>query len=94
MKNSHVLHEDGIDANLSQLLKQLADILKFMIIENGIHRDIDLRTEGVRIITETMDVIDCITHGSTGSKTRGSDIDSIGTVINGCHAALQILCRG
>lgn len=94
LKNSHVLHKDGIDSYLYQLLKQLAYILKLIIVEDGIHRDIDLRTEGMGIVTETVDVLNCITDSSTRSKTGGTYIDSIGTVVNSRNAALEILCRG
>ena len=88
------MHKDGIDTYLSQLLKQLAHILEFIIVEDGVHRYIDFGTKGVRIVTETADVIDCITNGSTRPKTGGSYIDSVGTVVNGRNAALKILCRG
>lgn len=88
------MHEDGINTNLRQFFEQMTYILKLIIVEDGIHRDIDLRTEGMRIVTETVDVLNCITDSSTRSKTGGTYIDSIGTVVNSRNAALEILCRG
>ena len=48
----------------------------------------------MRILAQRTDIIDRITDSSTSSKLRCTNIDGIGTMINGSDAALQVLGRG
>ena len=45
------------------------------------------------IATERTDVVDAVACRHTGAKLLGTDIDGIGTMVDGCDAALQILGR-
>ena len=46
------------------------------------------------IVAEFADIIDTITHSGTGSETRGTDINGIGTMVDGCDAIFKVLGRG
>ena len=93
LTHAHILHQDSINMRLGQLLKQQAGISQFIVIDNGVHRDIDACTILMSILTERADIVHTITHGSTRTKTRGADIHGIGTMVNGSNATLQVLGR-
>ena len=64
-----------------------------MVVKNGIDRDVDLSRKTVGIAAELADVVNAITGSSPGTIPVGTDVDSIGTVVDGCQATLQILSR-
>lgn len=94
LKHSHVLYQNGINTSLRQRLKQPTRGIEFVIIDNGVYRDIDLCTKGMGIVAEFPDIIDTIAYSSTGTKTRCADIDGIGTMIDGRHTIFKILGWG
>ena len=87
----HILHEDSIDTSLCQLLYELSGGFKFIVIEDSVYSNIYLHTKRTGIVTKTTDVVDTVPNSRTGSKTRGTDINGICTMVYGRHATLQIL---
>lgn len=93
-KNLHVLHEDGIDTGLIELPDETFGLGEFVGMQEGVDCDKDFHGIAVGIVAELTNVIDRVTGSDTSTKTRSSDIDSIGTMINGCDTTLQILGGG
>ena len=94
LENAHVLHKDGMDSCLIQTPNELAGSLQLIVIDNRIDRDKDLHAKGTGIVAELANISNGIAHGSTCTKTLGTDVDSIGTVVNSGNATLEILGRG
>ena len=92
--NSHILYKNGIDMSLLQILQEMAHIVEFIIIDDGVDGDIDLYAKGMRIVAEFPDIIDTIAHSSPGTKTRGANRHGISTMIDGCDAIFKILSWG
>ena len=90
-KRRHVLHEEGIDANLGKLGNELLGGIKLVVIYNGIDGDIDLRAKKMGKVAQGMDVGDAVACRGTRAKVVGTDIHGIGTVTNGGNAALKVL---
>ena len=88
-----ILYENSINANGFQFYQQETSIFNLLIIDDCIDCNIDFYAKGMRIIAEASDILDTIPGGCTGSKARGTDINSVGTVVDSRNAALQILCR-
>ena len=69
---------------------QLAGVFEFVFVDDGVHRDIHLGCKAVGIGSEANDVFDRIARRSTRTEPQGTDVDGIGSVVDGRHAALQI----
>ena len=69
-------------------------MVKLIIIDNGVDGDIDLSAKRMGVVTELANIIDTIANSCTGAKTGGSDINGIGTMIDGGDAIFKILSRG
>ena len=78
--------------NLGQLFKQLLGIRQFVIVDDRINGDVDLRIKLMGIAAQLGDVIDAVASGGTGAKMRSTYINGVGTVVYCRDATLQILC--
>ena len=74
-------------------MNELAGILQFGIVDNGIDRYIHLDTITMSILTELSDVIDRIPRSSPGTMMLRTNVDGIGSMIDSSHTTLQILGR-
>ena len=86
----HVLNKNGIHTCVAERLQQVSDLVEFMLIDDGVDRDIDPGAEAMGILAQRLDVADAVAGGSPGTKLRGTDIDGIGTMVNGSHATFQV----
>ena len=93
-EDGHVLNKDGIGTGLLEILKEAAQIVELVVVDDGVDRDIDLCAEGMGIVAELADIVDTIANRSTGTEARGTDIDGIGTVVDGRHTIFKILGGG
>ena len=87
----HVLNEDGIDACLCQLVEQAAGVVELIVVDDGVDGDVDLDAVGTGIVAELADVVDAVAGGGTGTEALGTDVDGVGTVVNGGYATFQVL---
>ena len=92
-QHRHVLNQNGIDTRCLQLLQQQTCRFQFVVEYKGVDGHIDLRIELVGILTQLRNVVGRITCRHTSPKALGTDIDGIGTMTDGSHAASQILGR-
>lgn len=74
-------------------MDELAGCLELVVVDDGVDGDVDLGTILMGIAAERTDVVDAVACRHTGAKLLGTDIDGIGTMVDGCDAALQILGR-
>ncbi len=89
----HVLHQHGIDGDVCQLAQQLTYIFYFVLINQGVDGDKDACIKLMGITTKGIYVINAIACGCPGPKAGRTNIDGIGSMIDGSDARLQILCR-
>ena len=54
----HVLHEDGIDAYRPELVDEAERVIEFIVVDNGIHSDVDLRPKLMGIAAQLGDVVE------------------------------------
>ena len=92
-EDGHILHQDGIHTSLAQFAQQLAGGIQFLVIDNGIDGDIDLRAEAMGIVTKLTNIIDAVAYSCSRSKTGSTDIDCISPMVYGSYATGQILGR-
>ena len=90
-KESHILHQNGIDTYLRQLVEQAVGSFQLIVVNYGVDRDIDLRLKLMGIAAELGNVGHAVAGIGACTKAWGSDVNSVGTMVNGCLAALQIL---
>ena len=94
IEQPHVLNEHGIDVGRCQLGKQLAGGAELCVEDNGVDRDIDLDPKLMGIAAQLMDVVDTVARRGTCTEARRTDVDGIGTMVDGRHSALQVLGGG
>ena len=93
LQQCHILNQDGIGTSILQVEKKTTSSLQFMIVENGVDRDINSHTVSMRILAKLADVVSTVAYGSTSTKLTGTNIDGIGAMVDSSHAALQVLGR-
>ena len=59
-EEGHVLHQNGINLDISQLLKKLAGGLQLVVVDNGIDGYIDLGLELAGVVTQLGNVSNTI----------------------------------
>ena len=72
----------------------LKRILHLMIIDDGVHRNMNLGSKLMGILAELLDIIERIARSCSGTKLWRTDIHGICTMIDGGYATLQILSWG
>ena len=93
LKNGHILHQYGIDTSLMQVVQQLAGVVKFIVIEDGVDRHIDLDSKGTGIVAELSYVVNTVACSRTCTEAGGSDINGVGTMVDGRDATRKVLGR-
>ena len=73
---------------------QAACLLLLVLMEKRVDSRIDLRPEAVGIVAELLDVLGGIARRRPCSEARGTDIDGIRSVVDGCDAAFEVAGRG
>ena len=91
LQQAHILHQDGVNAYPGQLINQFLRLVELMIVNDGVERNINFGTKLMSIITKLANIVDAVAYGCTGAKLGRTDINGIGTMIDGSYAASQIL---
>ena len=89
----HILNEDGIYPTLLQLVEQLAGGLQLVVVDDGVDGDIDLSLELMGVAAQLGNIGHAVASSSTGTEALRTNIDSIGTVVDGSLTTLQVLSR-
>ena len=93
IEQGHILHQHRIHANLRQLANQLTSRFQLIIENNGVYGNVDLSTILMSILAQAGNVLNTIAGSCPRPKTMCTNVDSIGTMINGGNTAFQILGR-
>ena len=93
LQQAHILYQNCINANLSQLIYKTLSLRKLIVVDYSIERYINLSIKLMCVITQFTYIVDAIAYSSPGSEFWCSDVNSISTMINGCDATSQILGR-
>ena len=90
LQQSHVLHDEGVDAGVPAVVGYLSGTFLLMLIEQGVQRHIDPGVVQSRMTAQAFDVTDAVGGLLTCAEVGAADIDGIGTVVDGSHAHLGI----
>jgi len=74
-------------------MQQQTGVVQFVVIDNGVDRDLDLRSKLMGIMAKRTDVVNTVACCRPGTETRCTNINGIGTMVNGRDATFQILRR-
>ena len=85
-----VLHDEGIDTEAVEVPDETFGGGELVVVEDGVDSDVDADTEGVGIFHQVADVVERIAGGGTGTEARSTDIDGIGTMVNGGNATGKV----
>ncbi len=92
-EHAHILQQQGIHTNLVEFYYHLERILQFLLIDDGVHRDMHLGSILMGILAKLPDVVQRIAGGRARTETRRTDVHGIRTMVDSSDAALQILGR-
>ena len=87
------MNKNSIDANFGEFVEQAAGILQFIVVDDGVNGDVDLSRVLMGIAAKFGNIGHAVTSRSTCAKARCTNIYSVGTMIDGGLATLQILGR-
>lgn len=92
-KEGGILDDEDIHADVVELPCDGASVGNLIVEKEGIESHVDTRAESVGMAHEGGDIVDSIGSCFASSKLRRTDVDGIGSVVNGRDAALKILGR-
>ena len=78
----HVLHNKRIDTGMIQFLNHSLDCFKLVIIDDGVNRAVDASFVLMGKVDKSLDVVDAVAGLRTCAKSAGTNIDSIGSMLN------------
>ena len=87
-QHAHVLQEDGIDTYLVEFGNHLQCVFQLIVIDDGVDGDVNLRLKLVGVVTKLLDVFQRVAGCRACPETRGTDIDGIGSMLDGSDTAL------
>lgn len=94
IKQSEVLDEDGIGSGGGDVEAQLCCFVEFVVMEQGIDSDINLGIKLMGIVTKCSNILYTIICCCPGTKTCGTDVHSISTMVDSSNAAFEVFGRG
>ncbi|OIQ74109.1 hypothetical protein GALL_442510 [mine drainage metagenome] len=94
LQQAHVLDDQCIHPRVIELPGQLAGALQFVVTQNGVEGDKNAAVETVRVLHQLRDVADAVVGAGTRAKRWPTDVDRVGTVVDGFDANGDITCRG
>jgi hypothetical protein len=89
-EKAHVLNNEGIDTNFPELPGKTHCLGEFTVIEDGIESDIHPRSNPVGGGDQFFDIRKAIGSGSPGAELWSTNVNGIGTVIDGGKATGKI----
>ena len=92
--DAHILHDEGIYPNAIELPNQSFGFFQFLVLQDGIQRDIDTHAEKMGIFHQLGNVFEGVGCRSAGTELRRPNIHGICSVIHGFNATFQVSGRG
>ena len=69
-------------------------LLQFIRAEKRVQRGVNLDAKLMGIVAKLVDVLHGIACGSPCSEARGTDVDGVRAMVDGCDAAFEVAGRG
>ena len=92
-RDTHILYDQGIYTGTIQFPYHFLRFRKFLVIQDCIYCDIYTCVIQMCMLHQSLDVFYGIASSGTCAETWCTDIDCIGTMIDGLDSAFKILCR-
>jgi hypothetical protein len=89
-EQAHVLHDEGIDADVRQVPGQLPRSGPLVVVQDGVVGDEDARTHAVGVEHQALDLGQAVASLVARAEGRAADVDGIGTVVDGLDADVGI----
>ena len=94
LQQSEVLDEQGVDADVVELVDEFYGRVDLVVEEQGVDGHKDLGTIEMGVVYQGLDILEGVGGGGTGAVGGGADIEGVGAVVDGLAAEVQILGRG
>jgi hypothetical protein len=92
-EQSHILHDQRIGPCFVSLPGHLAGPVEFVIAQDGVEGDKHFGIEAMGVAAEAFDIGQRIASIGTGTKGRATDINGVGTMVDGFNAEIGVLGR-
>ena len=89
-----ILDDQGVDTEAIQLVTEPCGTLELAIVKNGIESNIDPCPKLMGVGDQLFDIGQAVARGGPGAKLRATDVDGIGTMIDGADTTGKIFGRG
>ena len=93
LEQRKILGYQRIDSGFIELRHHFLCITQFVIVKNGVERDVNAHTEEVSKVANASNILDTVAGRSTRSEGRSSDIHGICSTTNGFESSLRIFGR-
>ena len=90
---SHILNKDCISPDCRQFVEQLLSGVQFIIVDNGVHGNIDFCPELMGITAQLRNIIQRIARSGSRTETGSPYVNRISPMIDGGDATFQVLGR-
>ena len=91
LEQLHILHNQCIDASIPTVVDQLSGTLQLIFVKQSVQRHIHLGIIQGRMAAEAFNVLDAIASLLAGAEVGATDINGIGTMVDGGYAYLGVL---
>ena len=92
-QQAHVLDDDGVDAQLVELVDQAHGLGQLVVVEQRVDGDVHPRPVGVGVLHQRGDVVQRVADPGPRAKARRADVDGVGAAVDGRDAARQVSGR-
>jgi hypothetical protein len=89
-EKAHILNDKGIDTDFPELPGKPDRLGEFSVIKDGVESDIDPRPEPMGGGYQLFDIFKAIGGSSPGAELWATDVNGIGTVLDGGKATGKI----
>ena len=93
LEQRKILGYQRIDSGIIELRHHFLGITQFVVVKNGVERDVNAHTEEVGKVANASNILDTVAGRSTRSEGRSSDIHGIRSTTNGFESSLRIFGR-
>ena len=94
MDHAVVLADDGIDSCGEEFVGETYGLRQLVGVEEGVESGVDFDTKGVCVLYDLTYVVGGIACGCPCTEAMGSDVDGIGSVVDGGNGGLFVFGRG
>lgn len=94
LQQTKVLDDESIDTDVVKLVCHFDSRFEFFVEKESVERHKHLTTIDMGIADQRLDILETIGGRGTGAERRGSNIQGIGTMVDGLATEVEIFGRG